>query len=307
LSFFLLHIISIEDSLRIAKHTSETVLSQQKSEFLNYFFGIVGLIGTIIAIYSLIVSTKNKKYKDLIYKQAQAALEKEDAENQIYKKKEELSNIEKKLTDLQNQIQKDLPIAARKAVIKDKLDESFKNLNKYLEDVIFLKNDLENLGEDTDISNDLLKSIQNEIEPRYFLKEKISNYKTWLTIISTISGLAFAFLPYPISKFIGGIFLLSGLPIVLQILKLTIVKKSSDKQKTNLLIIYYLSLTGSIVSFCLSAFALFTFINIGAGKGDTLFIFSLLFLVLSGLSGLFAYKFHRRLKTINKENNNPNK
>lgn len=245
----------LQDSLKTIQLAYDLLNSQQQTpDYWNYFFGVAGVIGTLITIYTIYQSHKSKKLQDFIYKQAQIVLEKESHEQKLFKTKEELTSVEARLTNLQKQIQKDLPIEARRAVLKDRLEESLENLMRYFDDVKATKTKLLNLGEQPNISEDLLKSIQAEIEPRFLLKEKIATYQTFLTVVSTLSGLAFALLPYPIKNYVGGTFLLIGLPIVILILQLTIVKRSRDKQKTTLVIKLGLSAVGTVLTFFSAGF-----------------------------------------------------
>ncbi len=239
----------LQDSLKLLQDTNQILVREQNHpDYLNYFFGVAGVLGTLITIYTVYQSYKSRKLQQFIYKQAQLALEKESTEQELNKTKEELSSVEGRLTDLQKQIQKDLPIEARKAVLKDRLEESLENLKKYYDDVISTKTKLLQLGVTSQISDEILKSIQEEIEPRFLLKEKISTYQTYLTIVTTLSGIAFALLPYPIENYMGGTFLLLGLPIAIQIVRLTLVKNSKDKQKTNLTLKLGLSYIGTVLT-----------------------------------------------------------
>jgi len=251
----------MNDSLQIFKDSLNTINQsnlQQHNDGSNAYFtyvvGIIGVIGAVVTFYAYYQSRKSKKLQDFVFKQAQIALEKESTQEKLNQTKEELSNVENRLTELQKQIQKDLPIEARKAVLKDRLEESFENLKKYYDDVISTKSKLMKLGISNVISDELLKNIQQEIEPRFIIKEKISTFKTYLTLISTLAGITFATLPYPFDKYIGVTLLLLGLPFVVQIGRLYLIKNSKDKQTTNLKIKLILSFLGTLITLISSGF-----------------------------------------------------
>jgi len=244
----------LRDSINILTQNSLNVNNNNSSEFFNYIVGVIGIIGAGITFYAFYQSRKSKKLQDFVFKQAQIALEKESTQEKLNQTKEELFTVENRLIELQNQIQKDLPIEARKAVLKDRLEESLENLKKYYDDVVSTKSKLLKLGISNIISEELLKNIQQEIEPRFIIKERISTFKTYLTLISTIAGIAFAILPYPLDNYVGVTLLLFGLPLVVQIGRLYLIKNSKDKQTTNLKIKIILSLFGTFITLISSVF-----------------------------------------------------
>lgn len=292
----------LQDSLRTLKQAFDLLNSQQHTpDYWNYFFGVAGIIGTIITVYTIYQSHKSKKLQDFIYRQAHIALEKESNEQKLFKTKEELTSVEARLTNLQKQIQKDLPIEARRAVLKDRLEESLENLKRYFDDVKATKEKLHNLGEQPNISEDLLKSIQEEIEPRFLLKEKIATYQTFLTVVSTLSGLAFAFLPYPIENYVGGTFLLLGLPIVLLILQLTLVKRSRDKQKTNLWIKLGVSVIGTALTFLSAGFFWLVYATSNR-EGIDLLSFATIMTFVTMVMVFFNIRLYKKYKLMNRNN-----
>lgn len=291
----------LQDSLR---HLNQNLITNQSGEltsadYFNYVVGFIGLISAIITIYVFRQSYKTKKLQDFVYKQAQIALDKESAQEKLNKTKEELTNVETRLNELQKQIQKDLPIEARKAVLKDRLEESIENMKKYYDDVVTTKEKLSILGENNSISSELLKSIQQEIEPKYLIKEKINNLKTYITIVSTLAGVIFAIVPYPVGNYIGGTLLLISFPIALQLIKLTIVVKSKDKQSTNSILRFWISLVGTVVTlfsgvfFWLIAFSEMKYRN----TFDIRFI-AFVLNILTLIMLILTYKTYKKYKTL---------
>lgn len=291
----------LRDSLRLLTQ-SNGQSHPDNSALFNYTVGVIGVLSALITFYLFYQWYKSKKLQDFVYKQAQLALEKESTQEKLNQTKEELTNVESRITELQKQIQKDLPIEARKAVLKDRLEESLENLKKYYDDVVSTKSKLSSLGETNGISNELLKNIQQEIEPRFILKEKISSYKTYLTVVSTLAGIVFAVLPYPFDNFVGITLLLLGLPLVIQIIKLSIIKNAKDKQSTNLKIKFWLCLTGTTVTLFSSLFFWAILLSSNFRSNDPeLTIFATFLTIMTIVLALLSIKFFKQNKKINNE------
>lgn len=246
----------IADTLSAFKNVDSNISTIDKlKEYFNLFAGLTGIIGTIIAIVTLQKGKKTKKLQDYLLEKAKIALESEDAESKLKATKQELSNVESKINTLQDQIQKELPLQARRAVLSDRLDESFENLQKYYSDVINTKAKLRELGINSNISDELLKNIETEIEPKYKLKEKISNNQIGLTITSTISGIFFVAVPYPFGNYIGLTILILGIPFLFQVARYTLIKNSQDKQKASLTLKLFSILLATILTIISSVFS----------------------------------------------------
>jgi hypothetical protein len=291
----------LRDSL-YAFHQANIKSASSNSNYFNYTVGVIGVISAVITFYLFYQWYKSKKLQDFVYKQAQLALEKESTQEKLNQTKEELTNVESRLTELQKQIQKDLPIEARKAVLKDRLEESLENLKKYFDDVISTKTKLSSLGETNTISAELLKNIQHEIEPRFIIKEKISNYKTYLTIVSTLAGVIFAIIPRPFNNYIGGTLLLIGLPIAFQLFRLSLIKKSKDKQSTNRKIIFWISVLGAGVSFFFTIFLWVIILTSYQWIDTGLVIFNIFLSILTLILFFISWKLYRRLDQLTKTN-----
>lgn len=293
---------NLRDSLDLLKQ-SNGILQHQNNwrDDLNFYFGIAGAIGTILAIFSIYQSYKSKKLQNMVFRQAQMALEKEDTENRLHESKKELTSVESKITTLQKQIQQDLPIEAKKAVLKNRLDESLENLQKYYTDVTTTKKKLLELGIASTVSDELLKGIENEIEPRYILKDKISTNQTALTVLSTISGIAFAAIPNPFGNYIGATLLLLGLPFLIQVVRYTLLKNSKDKQKVNLTIKLFLILVASTLTLMSSIFfwIVFSLLSSKSDRDDFILIASILTCITLVLL-YFNIKVYRKYKSQNK-------
>ena len=253
----------MEDSIQLLRD-SITFLNQANinktvpTENINHFniiVGVISIIGVIATLFSLYQWYKTKKSQEVIFKQAKIVLEKESTQEELTLKKKELTNIENQLTQLQRQIQKNLPLTAREAVLKDRLEESLEHLHKYYEDVVSTKAKLERVEGSKELEGipaELMKNIQDLIEPRFVIKEKISTSKTYLTVVSVLSSIMFVAIPYPIGNYAGIIMILIGLPFVINIVRLTLIKKASDRLRTKRVFTFIINIVAIILSFAMA-------------------------------------------------------
>ncbi|MFA6981302.1 MAG: hypothetical protein WC209_18390 [Ignavibacteriaceae bacterium] len=291
--------ILTSDTLRVASK----IISSKPPDFietnwLNIIFGIVTLIGTLIAIFSVRDSRRTKKLYQHIFKAAEQSIEKEHIEDKLSARKTELSSLTNKVLSLQQKIQKEIPIEARKAVLKDRLEESKISLKRYYDEVIQLKSKLNSLGEDSEIPDEILKSIQREIEPKYIIREKISAYQTRLSIVTTSAGISFALLPYPFDRYIGFTFFILTLPILFFLLKLSYSKYLLDKQKTNLNILIASIIVGLVIA---PIFSIFTFVAFAEIKDSEARVMFLVFGLMGSTLVLFLIYFLRKFLRQKKE------
>lgn len=205
-------------------------------KILNYWIPAIGAISAVLGIYLFIAYLRTRKSQDYVYKLAEKLMEKDDVEGQLNQTKSELKSVEEKLSDIERQIKIELPKEAKKAVLKDRLNDSLESLTRYYQDVKNTKMQLEKLQIDLTKENEFLKTVEQEIEPKYLLKEKISTSKTYLTVISSLSSIAFVILRYPLGRIIGISLLMLGMPILIQIIWYSILRKSWDKNRMALLL-----------------------------------------------------------------------
>jgi len=252
----------MQDSLQLLKDSIATLnqVAIEKTiipESFNYFnliLGIISIVGVMATLYSIYQWNKDKKLQEIVFKQAKVVLEKESTQKELTLKKDELKSVENQLTQLEKQIQKNLPLVARKTVLRDRLEESLEHLQKYYDDVISTKTKLESFETSEDIPFELLKNIQDVLEPRFVIREKISTSKTYLTIISVLSSIMFVAVPYPLGNYAGIIMLLLGIPFIVNIIRLTMLKKASDRQHTKQIFTLILNIVAIALCFIISLF-----------------------------------------------------
>lgn len=130
---------------------------------------------------------------------------------------------------LQNKIRQELPIEAKKAVLKDKLEEAIKNLHLNLKEIESTKLKLAELGISKDIPVELRKSIETEIRPKYLIQDELSKQKSYLTIQTSIAAIASTTIPGDLGNFIGFGIILLAIPLILKIYQNTKMSQGIDK------------------------------------------------------------------------------
>lgn len=268
----------MKDSLSFLKDSISKLINQQSIETsgnngelltsIGIILGIIGVIGTAYTVYGFYQEKKSNKLRDYIFEKAKINIEHEYNEQKLNETKDELNNIQFKFNEVKDQIKKDLPIEAKKVVLKDKLDVTYENLMRFYNDVLRIKSQLDELGEESKVSNEILDSIKAEVEPQYFIREKISNAQSYLTVTSTLAGIIFIILPHPMDNLIGIPVLLLGVPFLYRIIKNTGIRKKTfktkiSKNKVKIILIPLLYIFSIILSFgtFLVTMALFILVN----------------------------------------------
>jgi len=190
-----------------------------KENWLNIAFGLGGLAGTIYGYLSWKNAKKEKKVYGYLFDLAEKNIDKNITEQKIAKQKKEVQKISQEVESLQEQIRKDIPKEARRAVLKDRLHANIALLNQYFQTTKKIKKELNHLGSTANIPPELLKAIELEISPEYLQKEKQANLKTYLTIVTTAAAILSAVVPYEISRALSVALLIVALPILFLLFK----------------------------------------------------------------------------------------
>lgn len=206
-------------------------------DWTSIVFGFFGVIGTLATFYALYLHFKSKKENDFILKTVQSAINKEETERKLSEikgtvesKVEELESLSTNIVNLQNKIRQELPIEAKKAVLKDRLEEAIKNLHSNFKDIESTKSKLAALGESNDIPDELRKSIETEIHPKYLVRDELSKQKNFFTIQTTIAAIASAIIPGFIGNNIGLVIMILSIPLILKIYGNTRISEGGDKE-----------------------------------------------------------------------------
>lgn len=156
------------------------------------------------------------------------------------------------------------------------------------------KNELNELKVESELPAELVESIENAIEPKYIRKEKVSNRKTALTIISALAAAGSTLLPYPFGRFVGGALILLTIPVIISIIRLTIDPITIKKYRKSILygIFSFISL---IVALPMGLVTLVKYERWGHDHMPYLLMF-----MMSGATSIFlgmlSYQIHKGLR-----------
>jgi len=170
----------------------------------------------------------------------------------ILQSKAELKSIINHASLLRKQIQHDLPIEIRKAVLMERLNSSMENVSKYYKEAMDIREALVKMNVDTSPQIAFLKTIEPDIEPKYLLNENISTNNTYLTILFSLSSIVATIFPYPFNYFLGYVFLFVGIPLLFMVIGNILILKSEYKTKTKLRLLLIGGIALAIVSFCIT-------------------------------------------------------
>ena len=227
--------------------------------FLAIFGFFSALIGTWLSIRSYKDGQKNNKRFESFYEIVDKNIDKTTTEEEIEQKRKKADEISGKIISLQaqqDQIKRDIPIEAKKAVLQDRLNSSVEDLTRYYHDIQSIRTQLDQLGSSSQIPEDLLRQIGSEIQPKFLLKEKIASLQVGLTIITGLAAIAPVFVPNPIDEWLRNLLLIISIPIIFGLFRLFIlINESSLKSDiitlwtSQLLVLVLFSLTSVAIIF----------------------------------------------------------
>lgn len=190
----------------LANDTVQNINSKGiENNILNYLgiiFGVIGIIGTIYTVKTWRDSKKDKEAFRFLIDVANKNIDKNITEKDIEQKKDEVKRYSQIIGDLQDQIKKDIPIQARVAVLKDKLNAQNDSLIETYSSIQKISAELKDIDYKKNIPKEILSLIENEINPEYIKKEKRSKSKTYLTLLTTLAAISSTIFPKFISLWI---------------------------------------------------------------------------------------------------------
>jgi hypothetical protein len=255
--------------------------------FLTIFGFLSALIGTWLSISSYREGQKTKKVYERLFEIAERNIDETTTEEEIEQKRKQADEMSERIISLQNQIKRDLPLEARRAVLQDRLNSSVETLTRYYQDIKLIREQLDHLGASLQIPEDLLREIESEIQPKFLLKERISSLQTGLTIITGAAATAPIFLPYPMSEWVRNLLLIISIPVILELLRLFIAISSSSLSTAKYLILalYFLDILSiiALVVLCITLPLIIIFLpSSTSGSIDTklILIVFVIFLIL---------------------------
>ncbi|MFZ2630353.1 MAG: hypothetical protein WA081_01805 [Desulfosalsimonadaceae bacterium] len=126
-------------------------------------------------------------------------------------------------------------------------------MRKSHEETTRIKQELSQLNEQINLPDELLKAINDEISPEYILREKRSQAKTHLTILTTIAAFSSSLLPYPLDHFTSLVCIILAVPILYKLISYSL---TGDKKKRKEKIFQLIGL----ISYCVSIITISFFI-----------------------------------------------
>ncbi len=129
-------------------------------------------------------------------------------------------------------------------------------LHQGLQSVRAIREELKRLTSDAPLPANLVKAVEEQISPEYIRREKRSNLKTHLTIVTASAALITSFVPEPIDRFVTAPLLLVTVMLVVRLIKYSTPQAGIISQQNQFRVFEVLILLPSIASL---AFALLLF------------------------------------------------
>ena len=174
----------------------------------------VGVIGAILAIFATIDSVRTKRLYKAIFETVEKNLDKSVTEEVLEEKKSQVNAVSSQISDLKRQIEIEIPIEAKRTVLKERIDANIKGLEQSLLATLGMQRELRALGVSANIPQNLLDSIQKEISPFYVENARHEAFKTYLIVIMAASLFTSVVFPgevrifFQIPLFVMGLFIL---------------------------------------------------------------------------------------------------
>lgn len=195
-------------------------------DVLSFISVIIGILGTVFGV----LQWRELKRRDRIYKYLFSL-----AEKNIDKKvnEEEIASLSTQVQQLREQIQKDIPLAAKRAALQDRLETETEHLYNTFQTIQRIQKQLTEMGGTLSLPKDFLTEIEHAIQPQYLVKQKISALKTKLLVVtiaaSIISNVFSSFFMEMVGHWLSMGILLAALPYFFQLAVLSFGKEEFKK------------------------------------------------------------------------------
>lgn len=192
------------------------------TNWMNILFGLFGVAGAIIGFASWHSSRKSSAAYAHLFELADRHIDKSLTDKKLLYTKQQLKQEVDRIKELQRKIQHEIPIEARRAVLRDKLETNIEQIHEVYTSLQGARDQLQKLGEQAEIPTEIREEIDIEIQPEYLAKRKKSDLRNYLTIITATAAISSALLPHPFSRlaswFVLGMF---GLPVTFLLARLS--------------------------------------------------------------------------------------
>ena len=195
----------------------DTLLSSPVVQAGSLLFGFIGVIGTFYTVRAWRIAREDKQVYKFLFDAAKHNIDLNITKETIAKKQKEAESYSKKIVELQENIRHQIPIAARNAVLRAKLHAQIELLTQTYQSIKDLNFQLNGEEPDNMLPAEILNSIESEISPEYIVKEQRSNWKNYITIITTTAAICSTLLPYPFGRFISIPLFLATIPFIIKL------------------------------------------------------------------------------------------
>lgn len=196
-----------------------------RDHWISFLVGLLGVIGSVASIVSWISAASAQKNYENLFRYVDLNVDKSITEETVERIKDEQKHIEQRIIDLKAQIRREIPIEARKAILKDRHERATEDLAKVHHSLLRIREELHGLGETTNLSEEILTVVRSEIQPKYILREKLAFQRNIFTALSGLAALSSALLPYPLGKMSAIALLIFSIPSSFLFLHLTVAEK----------------------------------------------------------------------------------
>lgn len=208
----------------------DSLLQFIQQHWVSFIIAVVGLVGSIASITSWIQGVRTKRKYDTLFKYVDLNVDKTVTEEQISQKRKQVSTIDSQIKSLKQQIAVDIPREARKAVLLDRLHSITEDLTRNHAEIIATKKKLLVLGHGSTLGDDILRVVRHEVQPKYLIRERLSQNRTMLAAVTAASAVCSTILPYPIGRMLGAALLITAIPSIITILRYSLLQRSSTRQ-----------------------------------------------------------------------------
>ncbi len=262
---------------------------------LNLSGWLFGIVSMIITIHTWRTTKNDQKTYAFLFDAAKKNIDLDVTNKTIQQKKDEIEKYSNQIIKLQESIRDQITIAAQHAVLSAKLNAQVDLLAQTYQSIEQIKAKLPENQLNLDIPPEILKTIESEINPEYFIREQRAKWKSYITVITTAVAIVSTFLPYPFD-WVSYPLLLAVIPYIIKLLLSYLPTDVQTRKQIILKFAYRTSFVVSIISF-ISVVLAISMPNYYLGYGDTrLMLFgvsSLLVLVFSVMGLVFRIKYKR--------------
>lgn len=260
-------------------------------------FGVASVLSLALGLLAWWSARKQKRVYEFLFRKAEESLETEETTERLKEKKRELRTASEYISALQEKIRQDIPKEARRAVLLDRHRTQKEILAQQYESLERIGEELEALGETSEIPDELRRVIETEIRPDYLLQERRSSLKTTLSLITAGAAVASAVLPWPFGRWLSVGLLVLAVPVLLGIISLAVRHGRRPARRALWAATSWISGVIAVGAGVLAAIGLAVAANEPV-EPEFLFAFFLIMVVIFGTSSWYAVRTWRKLKTM---------